>query len=107
MIGNEVVDPSARTGEASRDYEEAYTAHYSRHDLTGALHLYQKLIASHASSPEAGYSVAQIQNIVKSVVPARDLLDAQAELALACLDQASSANVAPTLMTPSSTESTP
>jgi len=100
-----MVDHSA-TGEAARDYAEAYTAHYSRSDLTDALHLYQKkLIASHASSPEAGYSVAQIQNIVKSVVPARDLVDAQAVLALACLQEATYGNVAPTLITPSSTES--
>ena len=99
-----MVDHSA-TGEAARDYAEAYTAHYSRSDLTDALHLYQKLMGSHPSSPEAGYSIAQIENIVKSVVPARDLVDAQAVLALACLQEATYGNVAPTLITPSSTES--
>ena len=101
-----MVDLSA-TGEAARDYAMAYDAHYSRRDLASAIHLYRKLMASHASSPEAGYSVSQIQNIAKSIVPARDLLDAQAELALACLQQATSENVAPTIITPSSTESAP
>ena len=101
-----MVDHSA-TGEAARDYAEPYKAHYSRRDLPSAIHLYRKSMASHASSPEAGYSLAQIQNIVNSIVPARDLLDAQAELALTCLEQANSANVVPALITPSSMESAP
>lgn len=100
-----MVDLSA-PAEAARGYAEAYDAHYSRRDLTSAIHLYRKLMASHASSPEAGYSVVQIQNIVRSVVPARDLLDAQAELALACLEEATSGDV-PASSTPSSAESTP
>ena len=98
-----MVDLSA-TGEATRDQAMAYDAHYSRRDLACAIHLYQKLMASHASSPEAGYSVVQIQNIVRSVVPARDLLDAQAELALTCLEEATSGDVAAPF-TPSSAES--
>ena len=98
-----MVDHSA-TGEAARDYAEAYTAHYSRSDLTDALHLCQKLMTSHASSPEAGYSVAQIQNIVKLVVPAWDLADAEAGTALARLEEATSGDVAPTLIAQSPTE---
>ncbi|MDB4678617.1 hypothetical protein OAE84_00830 [bacterium] len=100
-----MVDLNA-TGEAARDYAEAYAAHYSRRDLESAIHLYRKLMASHASSPEAGYSVVQIQNIAKSIVPARDLLDAQAELALACLQEAPSGDVAAPF-TPSSAEAAP
>ena len=100
-----MVDLSA-IGEAARDYAMAYDAHYSRRDLASAIHLYRKLMASHASSPEAGYSVVQIQNIVRSVVPARDLLDAQAELALDCLEEAPSGDVAAPF-TPSSAESAP
>jgi hypothetical protein len=92
-------------GEAAREYAEACAAHYSRRDLSGALHLYRKLTASHASSPETGYSDSQIQNIVNSVVPVQDLVDAQAGLALACLEGASSGHIVPTLISPSSTES--
>jgi hypothetical protein len=45
-------------------------------------------MASHASAQEAGYSRAQIQNIVNTLVPAQELLDAQLELALARLERA-------------------
>ena len=48
-----------------------------------ALQLYKKVMASHPSTLEAGYSRAQVQNIVNTVVPKQELLDAQIELALA------------------------
>ena len=80
-------DTSART-EAARAYAVAYAAHYSERDLAKALQLYMDLIASHASAQEAGYSRAQIQNIVNTLVPAQELLDAQLEPALARLEQA-------------------
>ncbi len=76
------------TPEAARAYAAAYAAHYSERDLTLALQLYKNLIASHASAREAGYSRTQIQNIVNTLVPAEELLDAQLELALARLEQA-------------------
>jgi hypothetical protein len=60
-----MVDHSA-TGEAARDYAEAYTAHSSRSDLAGAPHLYRRLT---------------------------------------CLEEATSGDVAPTLIAPSPTES--
>ena len=75
------------TEEAARDYAVAYAAHYSQRDLVRALHLYKKLIASHASARQAGYSRSQIRNIVKVVVPEQELLDAEVELALGCLEQ--------------------
>jgi hypothetical protein len=78
-------DDSAPT-EAAREYAAAYAAHYSEHDLAIALQLYKKIIASHASAPEAGYSRAQTQNIVNAVVPKQELLDAQVELAIARLE---------------------
>jgi hypothetical protein len=71
--------------EATRDYAAAYAAHYSERDLAMALQLYKKLMTAHASAREAGYSRAQIQNIVNVVVPDRELLDAQMELAFAHL----------------------
>jgi len=79
-------DTSART-EAARAYAVAYAAHHSERDLAKALQLYKDLIASHASAQEAGYSRAQIQNIVNTLVPAQALLDAHMELALARLER--------------------
>ena len=69
--------------EAGRQYAAAYAAHYTGRDLPVALQLYKKVMASHPSTLEAGYSRAQVQNIVNTVVPKQELLDAQIELALA------------------------
>ena len=66
--------------EASQQYTAAYAAHYTGHDLPLALRLYQKLLASHPSTREAGYSRMQVQNIVNAVVPKQELLEAQMEL---------------------------
>ena len=66
--------------EASQQYTAAYAAHYIGHDLPLALRLYQKLLASHPSAREAGYSRMQVQNIVNAVVPKQELLEAQMEL---------------------------
>jgi hypothetical protein len=74
--------------EAARAYAAAYAAHYSERDLPLALQLYRNLIASHASAREAGYSRTQIQNIVNTLVPAQELLDAHVELALAHVERA-------------------
>ena len=54
--------------------------------LAAALRLYMELIASRPNDPEAGYSRAQIRNIINAVVPAQELLDAQIGLALARLN---------------------
>ena len=72
--------------EAAQEYAAAYAAHYSERDLAKALRLYQRIMASHASAPEAGYSRTQVQNIVNAVVPEQELLDARMELALARLE---------------------
>jgi hypothetical protein len=66
----------------SRDYAAAYAAHYSDRDLVAALGLYQEIVAVYPDAREAGYSRTQIVNIVGSVVPQADLLDAQLALAL-------------------------
>jgi hypothetical protein len=68
--------------EAAHEYSAAYTAHYSQRDLAMALALYQKLIASHASTREAGYSRTQVQSIVNAIVPEDERLGAGAALAL-------------------------
>ena len=66
----------------SRQYAAAYAAHYTGHDLPLAPESYRKLIASNPDADEAAYSRMQIQNIVNTVVPKPELLDAQMELAL-------------------------
>jgi hypothetical protein len=72
--------------DAGRQYAAAYAAHYTRHDLPGALQLYRAVMASHPDAQEAGYSRAQVQNIANAVVPKQELLDAQMGLALAHLE---------------------
>ena len=88
--------------EAARAYAAAYAAHYSERDLTMALRLYKKLIASHASAREAGYSRTQIQNIVNAVVPEQELLDAQTKLAIARLEGRKSRCAGPRSVAPAS-----
>jgi hypothetical protein len=79
-----MVDQNEPAGSA-RSYAAAYAAHYSERNLAAALQLYMELIASRPNAPEAGYSRAQIQNIIHAVVPAQELLDAQIGLARARL----------------------
>jgi hypothetical protein len=73
--------------EAGREYAAAQAAHYSERNLAAALQLYRDLMASRPNAPEAGYSRAQIQNIIAVVVPAQELLEAQIRLALARLER--------------------
>jgi hypothetical protein len=96
-------EDNART-EAARAYAAGYAAHYSERDLTMALQLYKKLIASHASAREAGYSRTQVQNIVTAVVPEQELLDAQIELALARLEHQISPDAGPIPVAPLASE---
>jgi hypothetical protein len=90
--------------EAAREYAAAYTAHYSERDLVKALRLYKKIMASHASAPEAGYSRTQVQNIVHAVVPVQELLDAHLELALAHLEHQISPGAEPIPVAPPASE---
>ena len=73
--------------ESGGQYWAAYAAHYKDRDLPRALKLYLKVIASHPFTEEANHSRAQAQNIINTVVPKQELLDAQIELALAHLEQ--------------------
>jgi hypothetical protein len=83
--------------EAAQQYAEAHAAHYAERDLLGALRSYDQLIALHPSAPEAEYARTQIRNIVKSVIPAKELLAAELELVLRYLrpDADSPAAVSP------------
>ena len=69
------------TTQASRKYAAAYSAQYTEKDLRRALPLYRSLVTEHPDTPEAGYAQTQLYTIVKSVVPAQALLEAQIELA--------------------------
>ena len=72
--------------EAGRQYAAAYDAQYTGRDLPVALRLYMKVVASHPDTQEAGYSCTQVHNIVNAVVPRQEILDAEAELAIAHLE---------------------
>ena len=63
-------------------YMEAYDMHYSTGDLRKALELYKKVINTYPNSHEEEYSRTQIYNIVKKIVPQKELQDAEFELAL-------------------------
>ena len=64
----------------SKQYSVAYEMHYTDHDLHAALDQYVDLIDMHPDSVEAEYSRIQIQNIVKTVVPADELLSSLVQL---------------------------
>jgi len=69
--------------EASRQYAEAHAAQYETKDLREALELYKGILAAHPDSQEAGYSRSQIQNIIKEVIPERELFEAGVGMAVA------------------------
>ncbi len=69
-------------GNRWRHYDQpARSTHYTQRDLTKALHAYDEVIAQHPESLKAGYSRAQLRNIVRSVVPSNELLAAEVRLA--------------------------
>ena len=70
----------SETTEANRRYAAAYAEHYTNHDLRSAMHLYVQVIELHPGDPEAGYARAQVQNIVQTIVPRQELLDAHIKL---------------------------
>ena len=72
--------------DAAGQYTEAYAAHYTERDIRRALQIYKQLMAFHPHAPEAAYSRAQVVNIVNTVVPRQELLDAQIDMALSLLD---------------------
>jgi hypothetical protein len=69
--------------ESGRQYAAAHEAHYVKKDLRGALELYRSVVDANPNSREAKYSRAQVRNIVRDVVPAGELLEAQVGCALA------------------------
>ena len=75
--------------QAAAHYAAAHAAHYTTKDLRAALELYRSVMAAHPNSHEAEYSRTQIQNIVNTVVPSQELLNAQMDLAVARFDRRS------------------
>ena len=75
----------------AREYAAAYTLHYSDKNLADALREYRQVMADHPHTAEAGYSLAQVQNIIKEVVPPTVLLAAQLRLVLDYLEPAAAA----------------
>ena len=71
---------------AGKQYAEAHEAHYTTKNMPEALELYKGVIATYPDTQEAEYSRTQIQNIVRSVVPVQEFVNAQAALALVHLE---------------------
>lgn len=70
------------TSEAGRLYSAAYSAHYASKDLRRALELYWQISVEHPESEEARDARAQIENIVRAVVPEQVLFETQISCAL-------------------------
>ena len=70
---------------AGQQYAAAYAAHYETKDLGEALELYRGVMEAHPDTPQAEYARSQVQNIVKAVVPKRELFDTHMKLALSHL----------------------
>ena len=71
--------------EASWQYAAAHAAHYETEDLREA-HRLRGILAAHPDSQEAGISQSQIRNIIKEVVPDRELFKAELGMAMAHFD---------------------
>ena len=88
-------DKDTELTETGRQYAAAYTAQYTARDLPAALQLYLKLIKSYPDAREASYARTQVQNIINTVVPEEELLDAEVVLAVAQFEHQGSAQTRP------------
>jgi len=70
----------------ARQYAAAYALHYSDKNLAEALRVYGLVLDDHPRTAEAEYALAQVQNIIKEVVPPTVLLAAQLRLVLDYLE---------------------
>ena len=67
---------------AGTQYTTAHDAHYKTKELPKAFQLYRDIIADHPDSKEAGYSLSQVHNIVKDVVPKQEVMDSLVAMTL-------------------------
>lgn len=72
---------------ADQNYTKAHNMHYKTKDLPEAFKLYRGIITDYPETKEAGYSLSQVQNIVKAVVPKQEVMDAFVGLTLAHFQQ--------------------
>lgn len=72
---------------ARQTYDAAYVLHYTDKNLLDALVGYHELIRCYPDTPEARDSRAQVDNIVRQVIPEDVLIDAQVELARGLLER--------------------
>ena len=79
--------------DVGQEYAAAYDVHYTTKDMHEAFVLYGRLIAAHPDTQEAKYSRTQVQNIVNTVVPKQEIMDAMVELALTHFEQDGSSDV--------------
>jgi hypothetical protein len=91
------MNTNKKQSESEQRYTDAYASHYSERDYSAALWSYDQIITLYPGAPEAGYARTQIREIVKSVIPAKELLAAELELVLRYLraDAESPAGVSP------------
>lgn len=73
--------------EVGKQYTKAHDAHYKTKDMPKAFQLYRDIIADHPDAKEAGYSLSQVHNIVNSVVPKQEVMDALVAMTLDHFEQ--------------------
>ena len=86
--------------EAGKKYTTAHDAHYKAKELPKAFQLYRDIMADHPNSKEAGYSLSQVHNIVKDVVPKQELMDALVAMTLDHFEKDLPSDVKPASETP-------
>jgi hypothetical protein len=90
--------------EAGQQYATPHAAHCVTKELHEALRPYKGVMVAHPDTQDAEYSRTQILNIVKSVDPNQEFLDAQTKLAPAHLEHEKPPDVEPPSVTPLTSE---
>ena len=85
---------------AGKEYATAHDAHYKTKELPKAFQLYRDIIADHPDSKEAGYSLSQVHNIVKDVVPKQEVMDSLVAMTLDHFEKVSPSDAKPASETP-------
>lgn len=76
-----------RLTEPGKQYKTAHDAHYKAKDIPQAFQIYRNIITDHPNTKEAGYSLSQVHNIVNSVVPKQEIMDALVAMTLDHFEQ--------------------
>ena len=78
-----------------KQYTTAHDMHYRTKDMPKAFELYRGIITDYPDTKEAGYSLSQIHNIVKDVVPKQEVMDALVSMTLDHFEQDGTSDVKP------------